>query len=290
MTVTLSQVVGQARTLMNAGLSTDVAKLAKSYQQGAPTITLTTDKRIQEGSNICLGLTTLVSLTTTTGRELPIVHAADGSPDTAAPLDTPVMLRPRHTSWQVFTEIVATVEEISSAAHGLYQVKSEQFSADTVDETYPLAQSAQRILRVRYLRPGSMDEWINMPWRYQPGTPTAPIVRAGGAPGGTTVQIQYACAFDAPTDLGQDLLSLGMPDSYARLLAVGAARNLSLSSESRRAQPFSQGDPRRAEEVPMTANVVVYDRLNRRFRDMVAEERARLVQQHPYRHQMEAFA
>lgn len=283
---TIADAVGMARSQMNASLAAEFTLLDEDWNPGDPTLTLRDQAQLQRGSVICAGLTTFSVLDP--GKQATVVAGIDGSPtDTVIPRNTPVLLRPRHTTWQVFSEVAATVAELSSPVSGLFAHTVETHPADTIDATYELTKQALRVLRVRYLRPGSSDDWVDLPWSYQPGSSTGPVVRAMGAAGGSTVEIQYASMFEEPTALDDTLTSLGMPDHYTRILAVGAARNLSLSSEARRAQPFSQGDPRRAEEVPMGNNAMIYDRLRRLFRDLVADERARLVSLWPYRFQTE---
>ena len=287
---TIEQVVGMSRSLMAGALGNEVSRLSSAYVPGDTSIKLRHEKRIGDGSVLSVGLTTLVAAQSTTGNEIAVVAGYDGSPDQSSPSATLVHLRPRHTTFQVYREVVATVQEISSSRHGLYGVTSETFTVDTVDGTYVLGYAPLRVLRVRYLRPGSQDEWHDVAWTFQPGAPDGPTIRSNQAPGGTTIQVQYAVPFSTPERLDDTLETLSIPEEYTRLLAVGAARNLSLSTESRRSQVFSQGDPRRAEEVPSTGNVVVYDRLVRQFRDLVADARARLVQQYPYRVSTEQFS
>ena len=286
---TIEQVVGTTRSMLSASLGNELSRLAQAYVPGDPTIRLAHDKRIPDGGVVSVGLTTLVAASSTTGNEVQVVPGIDGSPDQSAPQGTLVHLRPRHTTWQIFREIDSTISEISSPTNGLYGLSTEQFPVDTVDGTYTLSSAPLKVVRVRYLRPGSDDEWYDLAFDYRPAAGGSPTVRASGAPGGTTVEIVTAHPFLQPERLGDTLTSLNIPDSYARLLAVGAARTLSLATESRRSQPFSQGDPRRAEEVPLSGNAMVYDRLQRTFKQLVADERSRLIQQHPYRQQMERF-
>ena len=286
---TIEQIVGDTRSLLSGSLAPEIGILAQPYSPGDSTVTFAQPRRITDGTTMCVGLTTLRALGGETQAPR-VVAGTDGSPDVAAPSGTIVHIMPRNTTWQAFTELVSTVAELSSPDHGLYSAVTEQFPSDTVDGTYPLSRAPMKVIRVRYLRPGSTDEWSDVAWDYRPaagGTPTVHVVSP--VPGGTTVEVVTGQTFKTPQALDDTLASLDIPDSYRRLLAVGAARNLSLSSESRRMQPFSQGDPRRAEEVPPTGNVVVYDRLARDFRNLVAQERANLISQHPYKTQMERF-
>lgn len=286
---TIAQVIGQTRSLLDAGLSTEIARLAQSYNPEASTIRLSTEKRIPENAVISIGGTSLITTAPATGNEFAVTHAFDGSPDTSQPVGSAVLIRPRHTNWQVFTEIAATIDDLSSPTHGLYQIVTEEQTPDLTWRTYKLAQTPLKVLRVRYTIPGSPDNWNETYWTFRPSAEDGPQVETGVIPGGARVQFVYAASFTAPSALGEELPSLGVPDSYAAMIAVGAARNLALSSESRRAQPYSQGDPRRAEEVSMGSSAMVYDRLRRRFDEMVADERTRLVQQQPYRWQFEAY-
>jgi hypothetical protein len=286
----IEQIVGMARSLMSGALGNEVSRLATSYTPGDTSIRLRHDKRIGDGSVMSVGLTTLIAAQSTTGAEVAVVAGYDGSPDISSPTDTLVHLRPRHTTFQVYQEVAATIAEVGSPKHGLHGIASETFPVDVTDGTYVLARPALKILRVRYLEPGSTDEWHNVAWAFQPGAPSGPTVVSNQAPGESTIQVQYAVPFTQPERLDDTLENLGIPDEYSRLLSVGAARNLSLSTESRRSQVFSQGDPRRAEEVPSTGNVVVYDRLVRQFRDLVADARAAIISQYPYRFQMESFS
>jgi hypothetical protein len=285
---TINEVVGQARTLINAALTPEFTLLDEDWNPGDPTLKLRDPQKLARGSLLCVGLTTFAVLDP--GTESTIVVGIDGSPaDEVLPKNSFVLVRPRHTTWQIFSEVRATVEELSSARHGLYGAVEETFTVDPAWGTYVLSGTPLKILRVRYRVHGSTDDWNDTRWYYHPGAPNGPTIEAPVAPAGTELHIQYAVQYEAPTSLDDTLESLGMPDRLTRLLAVGAARDLALSNESRRGQPFSQGDPRRADEVSMGNNAMVFDRLSRMFRDLVADERARLLQQHPYRHQMEQF-
>lgn len=281
---TVGNVVERARSLLNGALAPEYTILDQEWNPGDTTLVMREELRLARGSLVCVGLTTFVVLDP--GSESTVVTGIDGSPaDVTLPAGTIALVRPRHTTWQVFSEVEATVHELSSPSNGLFAPKSVTMTADPTWGTYAVPPDAHRILRVRYLSPGTPDSWMDTRWSWQPGADTGPVIVAPGVPGGATVQVQYAGVFDAPTNLAEDLAALGIPESYSRLLSVGAARNLSLSSESRRAQPFSQGDPRRAEEVPMGASAMVYDRLRRQFTGLVADERARLNVLWPYRHQ-----
>lgn len=287
--VTMQQVVSRTAGLLSATLGTELALLAEPYTAGDERLVFKNSRRVAPGMTICAGLTTFITIESDQ-TNVTVVAGTDGSPVDDLPVNTPVWLRPRHTTWAIFSEIASTVDELSSSSNGLYRVVTEEHPPDIVNGTYMLGMTPLKVLRVRYEYPGHPDQWKDAEFKFMPTALDGPMVQAWCGPAGGRVQIDYAAPFLVPDELSDTIEEMGMPPSYERLLAVGAARNLSLSSESRRAQPFSQGDPRRAEEVPSTANVVVYDRLVRDFKRLVADERARLVQRHPYRFQMEQYA
>lgn len=286
---TFETVVGRVRTLLSGSLGTEVALLAEPYRAGDERLSFKNSRRVAPGMTLSAGLTSFLTVDSDQSN-VTVVAGIDGSPVVDLPVNTPVWLRPRHTTWAIFQEITSTVSELSSSTNGLYRLVVEEHLPDVVDNTYLLGGAPLKVLRVRYTNPGEPDQWRFANFTLHPTDVDGPVVEAWGIPSGGLVQIDYAAQFTVPDELSDTLAECFIPDSYQRLLAVGAARNLSLSSESRRVQPFSQGDPRRAEEVPSTGNVVVFDRLVRDFKALVADERARLIQQTPYRFKMEAHA
>lgn len=279
---TLNMVAAQARSLLSGTLGTETAILAEDYAANSGVLVLKNTRRVPPGSQISVGMTTFLVLESDE-TSVTVRASYDGSPDEDYPVNSAVFLRPLVTGWQMFTEISGTIRELSAPANGLYRIVSEVKPVDTVNGTYGLGRVPLKVMRVRALQPGSGSDWKELPFAVQAWAEGGPRVVCRGAPGGSQVQIVYAADFDVPTSLDDDLGDLGMSDTWGPLLAVGAARNLSLGQESRRNQPFSQGDPRRAEDVPITGNLYVYDRLQRRFRDLVTAERTKLVALHPDR-------
>lgn len=280
---TIADVVNMTRSSLLGGLTSPITTLASPYTPGDATLTFQHERSIAQNAIVCAGLTTfIVTDGDRTSKTVSVIPSVDGSTQQALPVGTVCLLRPAHTTWNVFQQVSATIDEIGSPASGLFGVGSETFASDIPDGTYILSETPRSVLRVRELEIGTDDTWHDIPFTYQPGAPAGPTVLAANRWGPTTVQIQYATKFSTPTSLSDTLASLGMEDRYATLLSVGAARLLALASESRRSQPFSQGDPRRADEVPISGNAMVYDRLTARFRDLVNAERSRLRIDYPW--------
>ena len=93
----------------------------------------------------------------------------------------------------------------------------------------------------------------------------------------TKYEFTFGFPFNAPTALDNDCFELGLTEkSQQDIPPLRAAARLALSVEGRRAQPMSQGDSRRPEEVPMTASVTVAREFSREYREAVMAERSRL--------------
>ena len=274
---TVETVVARARGLVTGSLQHPVTMLSDDWSGGS-TITFSPERKIGPGQQLCIGLTTFTVLEASAGSAT-VTPGLDGSTVENYSAGSVLHIRPLHTTWQIFQGLVDAVAELSSPSSGLFRVASETFSVDQEWGTYQLVERPGRILRVRNRAIASDDRWIDVPWNYSADTG---IVTVDAVVDRTELVVEYTLPFTAPSSLSDTLASLGFTDSQAGLLAVGAARDLPLATEAQRAQPFSQGDPRRADEVPITANAMVHDRLRARFRDLVADERARLVQQYPY--------
>ena len=65
------------------------------------------------------------------------------------------------------------------------------------------------------------------------------------------------------------------------LPSMGAAVELLMTTESRRTQVQTQGDSRRSDEVPVTANSSIASALQRQYRARIQEEMTRLVTRIP---------
>jgi hypothetical protein len=283
----MKELTGHVRTMLSASLVPEVGLLQEPYTAGSGELVFRNSRRLAPGMLLCSGLTTFTVLDSDQ-TNVAVVAGVDGSPDDDLEADSIVLIRPVHTTWQIWLELTSTISELSAPIHGLYRIVEEVQDADPAWNTYQLGRIPIKMLRVRYLQHGSDSVWRDVEFESQPHAAEGPQVIAD-VPAGTSVHITYAAAFDQPVELDDDINELGMPDQYAQILQVGAARNLALATESRLGQPYSQGDPRRAGEVSMTHHVVIHDRLKRHFQDLVRAERSRLIGVHSYRLQMEQY-
>lgn len=217
-----------------------------------------------------------------------VVPGYDNSPQGAVAAGDIVYVRPRMTDWFAFNAVNDVIRRLSSPENGLYKVGSWTAEVDATYQTYAVPTAAQgmtNILRVRWRVPGTTDVWTDLPdrmwrWVYSADQNVIRILR--NIPSGTDVEFTYKAPFTAATSLATDpVVTCGLSESMLDIPAIGAAATLLRTTESRRTQVQTQGDSRRPEEVPVTANSSIASQLDRQFRDRVQEEMIRLVTRIP---------
>lgn len=217
-----------------------------------------------------------------------VVPGYDNSPQGAVAAGDIVYVRPRMTDWFAFNAVNDVIRRLSSPENGLYKVGSWTAEVDATYQTYAVPAAAQgmtNILRVRWRVPGTTDVWTDLPdrmwrWVYSADQNVIRILR--NIPSGTDVEFTYKAPFTAATSLATDpVATCGLSASMLDIPAIGAAATLLRTTESRRTQVQTQGDSRRPEEVPVTANSSIASQLDREFKNRVQEEMIRLVTRIP---------
>lgn len=280
---TMRELVDQTRSMVNGSLAEALTLTDRPYVAGSGVLALRYSARtIVPGTILSVGLNTLYVLEgDPAGVSVKVLPSYEGGPDVDVPEAYRVEIRPRHTVWRTFRELALEIEGLCGPAGGLWVPKRWTTQVDPVWETYPIPSEVgpvKRILGVRYRQPGSTDLWIDMrDWEFQPDASTGPQVIARGAPGGALIEFVAGGAVSAPTSLDESTVDLDMPPEWEDIPMLGAAATLAMSGESRRLQPFSQGDPRRADEVPATANSSLSREFRRRQKDRIDDEYAGIV-------------
>ena len=105
-----------------------------------------------------------------------------------------------------------------------------------------------------------------------------------GAVAGNPVRVSYKAPFVAFSSMTDSIVAVsGIPDHLHDLLSIGAAIRLAAPREIKRNFDESQGDTRRANEVPPGANLNSYAGLAVQFRQRVLDEKRRLAEMYPDR-------
>ena len=241
---------------------------------------------VTPGTIVSIDLETLyITRVVDAGKRFEFMRLHSSGMDVLAPAI--VRFAPAQTSVEVFDRLSAEIKGMSSPANGLYRVMQVNSPVNYSDGTYYLPDSSTatpiRVLGVKALMPGQ-DVWVDMNgwvWQAERGV----VQFYGCPPGATQVQVLYAMPFTTPTDLADDLDDLGIYHTMHDIPVLGACAYLSIGLEGRRIIPTSQGDPRRAAEIPMTAGTSLAREYKRMRDDRVQEEATRLVTLYPWRRQ-----
>ena len=202
---------------------------------------------------------------------------------------TVLTVNPKFPRWQVLNALNDELADLSSPMNGLFQMKTVDLSYNGSDRMVDLASVT------------SMIDLYDVRWRFE--SDDYPVVRnvrlarnlpttdfsSGfalifdqGIQSGT-VRVWYKDKYTPFTTEASTVASTGATDELVDLLVLGAQIRLLAGREVKRNFIESQGDTRRAEEVPAGAMNASVTNLLRLRRDRINAEAARLVRQYPLR-------
>lgn len=202
---------------------------------------------------------------------------------------TVLTVNPKFPRWQILQALNDELADLSSPMNGLYQIK-------TVDLSYNGSDRAINMDGVT-----SILDLYDVRWRYQDDD--YPVVRnvrlmrdmpttdfASGLAltfdmgiGSGDVRVIYKDKYTPFSTEASTLASSGAGTELADLLVLGAQIRLIAPREIKRNFVESQGDTRRAEEVPAGAMNASITNLLRLRRDRIQAEAARLARLYPLR-------
>lgn len=288
---TIGGLMQQVRRTLSQNLNDELVFTSEAYTPGQSSIVLKgLPRRLGPGSLLSWRESTLYVVSATGGvsNTVEVMAGYDGGPDVAIPANTPMRLNPRFTDYTLFETVAQQIAAMSSPLNGLFGVVVEQFVGMRTDDYYPIPSTVDgpdpaevlRILRIRSRTDGSRD------W-----TRTSDFILSL-APGNEHLRIftdalmhevTYAVRVTKPLTVDTDAITgCGLAESMLDIPVLGATAVLMQGQEARRVQQRAQGDPRRAEDVPITGAVSSARELSRLYRDRVDEEYARLMQRYGY--------
>lgn len=287
---TVADLVADVRRKVYGSMTENVnlAQVSASAGQTSIQLELGVDG-IQKGMLLSSGLNVwFVKGVYSTDNTVFVIPGYDNSPKNAVTAGDMVYVRPRMTDWYAFNSINDQLRSLSSPDAGLYKIGTWVAEVDPTYQTYVVPVEAAdmiNILRVRWRWPGTTDVWSNLAprhYRWQYSTEQNVVRLLLSIPSGTEVEFTYKAPFSMATSLDDDpVADLGLTDSMLDIPALGAAIELLQTTESRRTQISSQGDSRRADEVPVTSNSSIAGQLQRVYKSRVQEEMSRLVTRMP---------
>jgi hypothetical protein len=286
---TLLDTLARARRLVNGPrreLTTTVATTAVTA--AAITVTCASTTGIAAQSIVEIGLEQML-VTAVASPTLTVARGYNGTLPSEHPVGSFVLVNPTLAMLDLLNAANAELNSLSSPQNGLFRVGWTDIASGIAKIGYDLdvADGFIDVLRVRYQR-STLGDWMRVTdWEIIRDADTAAfpsgvgIIFPRGLPGTLTTRVWYKTSFNSLSgDLAEDIPAhTGLPRTALDVLEVGTAIRAVEGREIARADPFTQGDTRRAQESPMGNNLQSTSVL-RRSRDLrIAEEAARLAQQ-----------
>jgi len=200
-----------------------------------------------------------------------------------------VVVSPKFPRWQILQALNDELADLSSPMNGLFQMKTVDISYNGSDRQINLTGITSMIdvydVRWRYL---SDDYPVVRRYRLMRDMPTSDfpsgyVLSLDEPVMSSTIRVIYKDKYTAFGTEASTLASTGASTELADLLVLGAQIRLLASREVKRNFIESQGDTRRADEVPAGAMNASVTNLLRLRRDRIQAEAARLNRQYPTR-------
>lgn len=294
MTTTLADVISTCRNdYLLTGSREQRNKLAVTVNADDTLLTLSYDlSQLGLGSKVSIGLEDMgVWETNPTSKTVTVQRADFGSTAAAHAVDDLVTVNSRFTNAQIARAINDELQALS--ASGLFRMRTVDLTYNAAVDGYDLTgvTDVLSVYQIRSQAVGPENEWPLVPtalWQYQRDLDTsvfasghAVFIRDALQPG-YPMRVTYKAPFSTLSALTDDVVTTsGLPAEALDLLSLGAGIRLTVGREVRRNLDESQGDTRRAGEVPPGANIGANRALVAWRQQRLAEERRRLAQRYP---------
>ncbi len=275
------------RRTLSQNLNDELAFAGVDYVPESGVLTLrTSNKRIGPGTLLSWREATLYVVSVSTlNSTLEVMPGYDGGPDIAIPAGSPLRINPRFTDYTLFQAVSDAIREMSSPMNGLYFPLNITYPGSASDDFYPLPAGLNGVTKVLQVRErvGTSD-WMRLsPSEFtvslNPGNQHVRIFSNG-----QEYEVVYAVGLAQPAAFTDDAITdCGLHQTMIDIPVIGASSTLMYGQESRRVHQRAQGDPRRAEDVPITGATGAARDLRRLFQQRIDEEHARLMTQVSYR-------
>ena len=288
---TAGQLIDRVANDLLAGTVEERNKVATGIDASTTTVTFSYPlSGLREGSVFEVGSEQMYVWTTNSSAKSAVVERGfNGTTAAAHSAEDIVTVNPRFPRLRVLQQLNADLADLSSPLNGLFQVKTVDIAYNGSDRMVNItgATDIQNLIDVRY-RYLSDDYPIIRDVRLLTDMPTSDFasgfalafdsyVRSG------TIRVIYRAPYGQFSTESNTVADVGGSDYLDDVLALGSQIRLMASREVKRNFTESQGDTRRAEEVPSGAVANSMLQLQRLRRDRVMAEAARLNRQYPLR-------
>jgi hypothetical protein len=289
--------VDQTRRYLMGGLGEQRNTLSVAYTAGSGSLTFTYPLgAIQVGARLSIGLNTFY-VWATSGSIATVTGGEDGSTDVNAANGAMVRVNPRFTDYDIWAALADDLNDLSSPTAGLFGINSTDLTYNPARTGYDMGATAATnlidIYEVKYLTPGPEKDNPHLPsYGYRLNRQSSLTDAASGLelqilrPGaelisGYNVRVVWKSILVIPATTATDVSTVGLQTSAYDLPPMGAAIDLMAGREIKRNFTETQGDTRRATEVPPGAILQSSRGLQQRRQVRIAAEAARLDQMYP---------
>jgi hypothetical protein len=288
---TAGQLIDRVTSELLAGTVEERNKLASSIDASATTVTFTYGLGgLREQTVFEVGTEQMyIWSVNSSSKTAEVERGFNGTTAASHSTGDVVLVNPKFPRSQVLNQLNADLSDLSSPLNGLFQIKTVDISYNGSDRMVNLTGVTDitilQDVRYRYL---SDDYPVIRNVRLLTDMPTSDFasgyalaiddyLRAG------SLRVIYRAPYSPFTSESDTVASVGGSTYLDDLLVVGAQMRLVAPREIKRNFTESQGDTRRAEEVPAGAVLNSMVGLQRLRRDRIQAEAARLNRQYPIR-------
>ena len=262
---TVNDWVTTTRSTLMSGYVENRNKLSVAYTKGGTSLTFSyPPDGIRPGARLSIGTNTFY-VWTVSGQQATVSAAEDGSTDQDAQIGSLVRVSPRFTDDEIVKALAADLNDLSSPANGLFGIGTVDLTYNAILNGYDLGPTASDLIsiyEVKYLTPGpQMDNprIHTTGWRLNRNAISSQFPSGISlqlfepAYPGYNVRVVYRSNFTMPTTLYANVSATGLLPSAYDIPPLGASIRLMAGREIKRDFTESQGDTRRAGEVPAGA-------------------------------------
>lgn len=292
---TLADVIARTRQYVLTGRREQRNRLAADISAGAESMTFDFPvDSILGGSTLSIDLEQFY-VWSGSGSTAVVAPAENGSLAADHAAGTTVRVNTRVSDFDILNAVNDVLRDLSSPGSGLFRIGLAELTVDSSMDGYDLIDAAypDDILEVYYLEPSNTQRWVKMAnkyWRFQREADTAmfpsgfslTFFRNFAANDGDPIRVLYKTRYSPLAEYTDNVEAVtGLHCDAHDLLWIGAAIRLTDTREIERNQTMSQGEARRASEVPPGAVMQSYSGLQRRWTQRMRAEAARLTRRFP---------
>lgn len=207
-----------------------------------------------------------------------------------------IRVNPKFSNFAIFQALNEDLNDLSSPLNGLFQIKTVNLTYNATFRGYDLTAVTDviDIYEIRYESIGPERYWPEITqWSLTRNMPTGDfasglaLMLSQGADTGQTIRVRYKAPFVALSSASDNVTTIsGLHAQALDIPPLGAAARLVAPREVKRGFSEHQGEPRRAEEVPVGQQLRSAQGLMGMRRGRIQAEAARLYAMYPPRLQM----